>query len=308
MSILKKILEAGTDEKNRKMSVIEKRIIRFSNFFNLFFILISITMVILINLYFIEGFKSYIRYLLLIPFCILNILLNRFHFNITARILTALAPFFFIFVFPFLNHFIYSGMFISFPFGIMIIGTVSFFIFSYDNEKFLLNTSILFFITSSIFYDKILFYSSPDNMDLSFIYGDNHIYFQISKIILVCFLYTSLYTAKIVSYKFRTIMIEFNSILDHKNTELNSLNQNLERTVKERTEKVSLQNKRIKDLAFTNSHIVRASVARIIGLINIVNGYVSEEDKEFCYKMIRESALELDLETDKIAQNLKEEN
>jgi hypothetical protein len=308
MSLFRKIIEAGTAEKDLKIPVIKKKLIRFSNLINIFFVLISITLIILINLFFIEGYISYIRYILLIPFCIFNIILNRLHFHLASRVLTSFAPFFFIFVFPILNQFIYSGMFIWFPFGIMIIGAISFFTFAYDDEKFFLNASVLFFALASIFYDKIFLYAIPNNLDLSFIYGDNHIYYQVSKIVLVCFMYTSLYIIKTASYKYRIAISEFTSILDQKNTELTYLNQNLEKIVKERTEKLRLQNQRIKDLAFTNSHTVRALVARIIGLVNLLHINPSEEDKEFCYKMVRESALELDLETNKISQNLKEEN
>jgi hypothetical protein len=199
-------------------------------------------------------------------------------------------------------------MFIWFPFGIMIIGAVSFFIFSYDKEKILLNTFILFFVIASIFYDKILYYAIPNHLNLSFIYGDNYIYYQIAKIMLVSFLYTSLYTGKVAYYNYRNKMDKFNRIVDQKNSELNYLNKNLEKKVQERTEKLSYQNLRMKELAYTNSHVVRALVARIIGLVNITNHHTTENEKEFCYKMIRESALELDQQTKKIARDLSQEN
>ncbi|HXA02492.1 MAG TPA: hypothetical protein VNW99_10925 [Cytophagaceae bacterium] len=307
MAFYQKIINAGTVGNDQKISSVEIRLVKLTNIFNLIWGFLSILVFALLNFLTTAGFQSYIRCILLLSFCILNIMLNHFHRYLPAKILTIYCPFIIMFVFPIFNQFIHAGMFLWFPYGIMIIGAVSFFVFSFEKEKHLLNFTLVFFAMAAIFYDKILLYAIPNNLDLSFIYVDNYFYYQTSKIILVCFLYTSLYLFKINAHKNQQELAGLNLILDQKNSALNYLNQNLEKVVKDRTEKLDKQNKRIKDLAFTNAHIVRASVAKIIGLVNLANDNASDQEKEFCYIKIRESALELDVDTDKISKDLIEE-
>jgi hypothetical protein len=308
MVFFQKLINIGTVGNDQKMSPVDIRLMKLTNIFNLIFIFISFLTFALVNLLTIAGFHSYIRCILLLSFCILNITLNHFHRYLPAKILTVFAPFMIMFVFPIFNQFIHAGMFLWFPYGIMIIGAVSFFLFSYEKEKKLLNFTLGFFTMAALFYDKILLAAIPNTLDLSFIYGTNYFYYLAPKIILVCFLYTSLYLFKINAYKNQQELAGLNRILDQKNRELNYFNQNLEKVVKDRTEKLDLQNKRIKDLAFTNAHIVRASVAKIIGLVNLVYDNASEAEKEYCYRKIRESALDLDVDTDKISKDLIEES
>ncbi|MGM0579414.1 MAG: PAS domain S-box protein [Bacteroidota bacterium] len=60
-------------------------------------------------------------------------------------------------------------------------------------------------------------------------------------------------------------------------------------------EAVEKQNEKLKDIAWTQSHVVRAPLARLMGLVNLLNDdKVSEDKKNDFYEHIQKSAEELD--------------
>jgi hypothetical protein len=286
----------------------EKRHIRLTNIYNLIFIFCISLPTIGLVLYINSGFQSYIRFILLIIFCIVNIALNRRKLHLAAKISTIYSPLLLVFIFPMFNQFLRPGMFLWFPYSIMILGALSFFIFSFEKEKTSFNITILVFVVLTIFYDSILLKAVPNNLDLSFIYVDNYFFFTVSKVMLISFLYSSLYLAKITSYKNMNELAQVNRKLDQKNNELKFLNQNLEAIVKQRTEKLILQNARIKELAYTNSHEIRACVARIIGLVNVTNEDIAMGELTYYYYKIKETSLQLEEVTQRISKELVEEN
>lgn len=58
--------------------------------------------------------------------------------------------------------------------------------------------------------------------------------------------------------------------LKEKNEEFDSLNSNLEKIVEERTKKLQLQNRQLKEYAFINSHMLRTPIANIMGLATLL--------------------------------------
>jgi hypothetical protein len=293
---------------NYTISILESRLAKLTSLVNYIYILLSIFATALIITKSNTGLENYGRYLLLIPSCLINITFIHFRYYLLAKILTLFMPFFIIFVTPIFIPFIHEGMFLWFPYGIMITGAVSFYLLSFEKEKFLLHCAIILFTIAVIFYDRILLHYSPFNNDVSFIYKKNYIYYQTSKVGLVVFLYTSLYLAKLTAFKLRLALIALNVRLDQKNNELRTLNEELEAIVRRRTEILDLQNKRIKKLAFSIAHGVRASVARISGLINFIDNEPSEKDKELIIKYIKKSTEQLEEETNKISNYLVEES
>ncbi|MEP2772247.1 MAG: hypothetical protein ABJH05_08860 [Fulvivirga sp.] len=65
-------------------------------------------------------------------------------------------------------------------------------------------------------------------------------------------------------------IIDKNRLLQIKNDEINAINNGLEATVKKRTIELSEKNKQLSEYAFINSHILRAPVARVHGLYNLI--------------------------------------
>lgn len=73
-----------------------------------------------------------------------------------------------------------------------------------------------------------------------------------------------------------------------KNIEL--LNQSLEARVQERTYELMNQNKQLEEYAFINSHLLRAPLSRILGLVQLVEkSNVTDYDKMILYYLKRAS-------------------
>lgn len=61
------------------------------------------------------------------------------------------------------------------------------------------------------------------------------------------------------------------------------------------SEQVEVQNKQLRDIAWTQSHIVRAPVARILGLVDLMRGELLDEtEKGEMLGHIESSTMELD--------------
>ncbi len=86
-------------------------------------------------------------------------------------------------------------------------------------------------------------------------------------------------------------------LLIQKNEEINHLNKNLERLVELRTEKLNNVNKKLGEYSFMNSHKVRAPLARIMGLLNLIRAEkAATNDPEIhqYLQLLQMSAEELD--------------
>ncbi|MFY0628292.1 MAG: hypothetical protein JXR07_18495 [Reichenbachiella sp.] len=92
------------------------------------------------------------------------------------------------------------------------------------------------------------------------------------------------------------------------NEQLKVVNDNLELIVEARTQKIKIKNEKIKEVAFLNSHKVRAPLVRILGLINLFKtGNVTPSEMKSMNEKIHESALELDQITRKVNTELNDE-
>ncbi len=85
------------------------------------------------------------------------------------------------------------------------------------------------------------------------------------------------------------------------NKELHSLNNNLEQRVFERTQKLNERNRQIAEFTYYNSHKLRAPVANVLGLINVMELTKDGKVDPILLKHLKTSAMELD----KVIFNLK---
>lgn len=100
-----------------------------------------------------------------------------------------------------------------------------------------------------------------------------------------------------------------NAIIARKNARIRSINETLELRVKERTKSIELQNEKLRNYAFSNSHEVRAPLSRLMGLVNLWSEKnKTKEDRDFLIENISKSALELDEIVRKLNDLLNEEN
>jgi len=270
---------------------------------NINIILFSISLIVMLISFIISytNAQIYIRFSLLASCAMLCLYINNYFNPLLAKLLTLISPFICIFVLPVMLYYIHPGMLVWFPFGIMIIGASSFLLFSWEKERILLTAFLLFFAIASLFFDQLLKPHINDASHLAFIYSENFPYFTLSKIILLIFLYASFYQYKIATYRYDKKVNELND-------KLRMINKNLEVKVLDRTKKLELQNKRIKELTYSNSHRIRAYVARITGVIGLLDGNESHEEKSFYYQTINEIIVELEIETQKISKILSDED
>lgn len=89
------------------------------------------------------------------------------------------------------------------------------------------------------------------------------------------------------------------------NKEITIINNNLEQIVNQRTEELKRKNKQLREYLSDNSHIVRAPLARILGLVDLYD-INDQENLEFINKSLHDSATELDNALREINDKLSE--
>ncbi len=96
-----------------------------------------------------------------------------------------------------------------------------------------------------------------------------------------------------------------NDILINQQREIQLINDHLEERVKERTLSLEQQNKYLAEYAFINSHLLRGPLARIMGLINIMEKESTDNaELNLICKHLKTSTSELDEVVGKINSNL----
>ena len=88
------------------------------------------------------------------------------------------------------------------------------------------------------------------------------------------------------------------------NVELQNLNKNLETLVEERTAQVMKQNQRLAEYTFINAHKLRAPIASILGLINLLQK-ANDEEREQIYSYLKNCGEDLDSIIREIGRNLE---
>jgi tetratricopeptide (TPR) repeat protein len=104
--------------------------------------------------------------------------------------------------------------------------------------------------------------------------------------------------------KQRDILIEKNLNIQNLHNQLKETNDNLEKIVAQRTAALKEQNKRLEEYAFLNAHDLRGPVARILGIINLLQMNHLTEDKPLLLSHLKKTSMELDQITRSISDSL----
>ncbi|HEY0743449.1 MAG TPA: tetratricopeptide repeat protein [Chryseosolibacter sp.] len=88
------------------------------------------------------------------------------------------------------------------------------------------------------------------------------------------------------------------------NEELQQLNKNLEERISERTSQLTIQNQRLTEYTFINAHKLRAPVASILGLINLVH-QVPPDEREAILNHLKTCGDQLDSIIREVSRNLE---
>ena len=90
------------------------------------------------------------------------------------------------------------------------------------------------------------------------------------------------------------ILAEKNRSIEELNRNVIEANENLEVKIALRTAAIREQNKRIEEYAFINAHKLRAPVASILGIINLLQREVTPEERALLTEYLKKSSDELD--------------
>ncbi|MGE0587379.1 MAG: tetratricopeptide repeat protein [Cyclobacteriaceae bacterium] len=92
------------------------------------------------------------------------------------------------------------------------------------------------------------------------------------------------------------------------NSKLSELNKTLESKIEVRTNQLKTQNHKLAEFAFMNAHQLRAPIARIMGLINLIQKTDLPEKDKVIVTYLAECGDELDQITKSISKNLEEDS
>jgi tetratricopeptide (TPR) repeat protein len=104
----------------------------------------------------------------------------------------------------------------------------------------------------------------------------------------------------------RDALEEKNISIAKMNESILNINENLEKIISERTDALEKQNHKLIEYTFINAHKLRAPLARIMGLANLVQYTPQNEEQAKLIALLQEAAHELDIVTKSINQVLEE--
>jgi signal transduction histidine kinase len=97
-----------------------------------------------------------------------------------------------------------------------------------------------------------------------------------------------------------------NQEIAHASKQIKAINENLEQTVLERTSLLQKQNMQLTEYAFINAHKLRAPLASILGLINMMMTGLSDEEQKQTLIHLKKSSEQLDEVVHSISSLLQE--
>ncbi|WP_296618677.1 histidine kinase dimerization/phospho-acceptor domain-containing protein [Marivirga sp.] len=184
------------------------------------------------------------------------------------------------------------------------------------------NLGIIWFVNSLIYYCILLYpmlilsyWLFGYNQDLAFLPSYKSIFISGTLEMMATAFVSSIYLVQ-MDYRrklennnknLERIVNQRTEELSKTNNELIELNSNLENIVEERTQIVQEQLKRITKYVHMNSHEVRAPLARILGLLQLIKKETSEENKKNMLDLILVSSKELDVIVKKMNRILEVE-
>lgn len=223
--------------------------------------------------------------------CFFGLYLNRLGYTTLSRVV-------FIIVWPFLLHLIPikllnspSDYMLAYPFGIVFHGLLIQLMFSFTKEKGLY---ILFMAINAIgmisFPALLVYYDIDQDIPKSIV---NYRYYFLDGILYwLLFNLVIFYIMYIIESNIKRIH-DSRLLIENQKEELDTINQNLEQLISQRTKTLQEQNFKLQKHAFFNAHLLRGPFCRIKGLVNLQR-LSDGDDKEIVKLKLEESIDELD--------------
>ncbi len=102
----------------------------------------------------------------------------------------------------------------------------------------------------------------------------------------------------------RDALVEKNQRIESLHNQLQKTNDNLEKTVAQRTSALKEQNRRLEEYAFMNANDLKGPVARVLGIINLMEMDNLKEDEPLLLAHLKKASIELDQITRSISDTL----
>ncbi|WNB18082.1 hypothetical protein [Marivirga arenosa] len=243
-------------------------------------------------------FASYRRMGVLIIMLFIPIL-NFYRYYRLSKSILLLLPSLILLGVPILIGDFFPGQFIWFQYAAAIFCSVPFIIFEHQNDRLFIILFLVYFLTITLFIDKVLlYYSNPPEAMKELV--SNFTDFKIPPLFIALFSTTTFlwYNRTNAEYerKLKQANIELEETHEEliaKNEEYEAINRNLENLVKERSRLIETKNRQIIDYANINAHKVRGPLARIMGLINISEYSQEPEELKKLFLKLKKPSQEL---------------
>ncbi|UXP32287.1 tetratricopeptide repeat protein [Reichenbachiella agarivorans] len=102
-------------------------------------------------------------------------------------------------------------------------------------------------------------------------------------------------------------LIALNKEIDTQNEKIQTINQNLEKTILQRTKVIQDQNNQLREFAFMNSHNIRRPLSNVLGLLSLLEDERNPEKISELIMLANQSAAEMDQIIQEVNRQLKEE-
>ena len=270
---------------------------------------VYLTVIILISFYFLvflpfgpafQGFASWVP-LIILCVGIVSLLLNKFHLYTISKSLFIVAWILFINILPSVIIGTNNYSFILHPFYCIISSLMVQLLFSYYRERlayiFFLGITWLLILTSVDFnaYFKIENDTSPE------IFSNGFFRWRVMTFMFAAFFnMTMIYVLRInqqfylILKKRNETISDQNKALEEQRRSLELLTIQLESKVAADAHKLKKQDEQLTEYTFFNSHILRAPVSRIRGLLNLLSHKPRPEEEARIRTLLTENMNELD--------------
>jgi signal transduction histidine kinase len=246
-----------------------------------------------------------------------------FNFLKTARIITSSAFILVFYVVP---------LIVDVPLQEMVlinslVYTVGIFIFLLmfdvlENSKLLLFFLLLTFVSNVGSEVYLIMIKSTENSEFRTFYVKHYNIIIMIKLFSGTFIYTILYYLFRKNELYQKEILESHAIIESQKNEIESqneeliqaqeelkvINENLEKIIHQRTSDIETKNSKLLEYAYINSHLLRSPVARIKGLINLIEISKDAESHDEYLNYLKISISELDDIVISISQILNNED
>ena len=271
-----------------------------------------------------------IRQVEILVFGILNLFLIKKQQFIIAKIITGLVLSVVLFITPIFITVDYQEMYYLNTLILSLNIFIPLILFKVTEHKqlvFMISvvTLAINFISEYFIFDR----NNNASSTFSIFYKEHFVVLSLAKLVTWSFFYivathlfekNELYEAAIVKKnrqlkKYNKLIEDQKSEIEAQNEELRQtqeelsmINENLEKIIHERTREIENKNQRLIEYAYINSHILRSPVARIKGLILLIEIAKTAEDREEYMRYMNVTVSELDDVIASITQILNNED